>query len=264
MGSTAHPCSGAFHFLTPLLSMAKRFTDTEIWSEDWFLEMPNEYKMFWYYMLANCDHVGFFKVNLRPFRGLIEVNLTSTDALKFFNNRKNRIRVIRENYWYIEDFIVYQYGTTLNLKNRLHLSIVKKLKEEGVELTSIRGLVEVKDTLKDKDKDKDKEIKREEGGVGEEGGLPDPLEGMCYNIDEFLEKHQKQYEALVMNSPVKDQTIVKAVIKKYHLTMIEQGEYPKKPLQFIAGITKWLYNEKKFSGNGQHNATSVGKTIEFD
>ena len=26
--------------------MAKRFSATEIWDEDWFLDMPNEYKLF--------------------------------------------------------------------------------------------------------------------------------------------------------------------------------------------------------------------------
>ena len=43
--------------------MAKRFTSTEIWNEDWFLDMPAEYKLFWYYMLCECDHAGLFKVN---------------------------------------------------------------------------------------------------------------------------------------------------------------------------------------------------------
>lgn len=135
--------------------MAKRFTATEIWNEDWFLDMPMEYKLFWYYMLSTCNHAGFFKVNLRSFCGLIGVNLTSTIALEYFNAGKQRIRIINNSLWLIDDFFVYQYGATLNKGNRVHASIVKEYLRHGVNLTSIRGLVEVKEGVKDKDKDKD-------------------------------------------------------------------------------------------------------------
>lgn len=143
--------------------MAKRFTATEIWNEDWFLDMPIEYKLFWYYMLSNCDHSGLFKVNLRSFCGLNEVKLTSNKVLEFYNADKQRIRVINDTLWLIEDFFVYQYGTTFNWNNRVHESIGELYKRNKIELTSIRGLIDLKDRVKDKDKDKD--IKK--GGVGE-------------------------------------------------------------------------------------------------
>lgn len=133
--------------------MSKRFIGTETWEEDWFLDMPNEYKLFWFYILAKCDHAGIFKVNMRPFRGLIEGNLTSTEALEHLNKGKQRVRVISENLWFIEDFIVYQYGTTLNSRNRLHESILNVLKKHNLNLTSIRGLKDLKDGVKDKDKE---------------------------------------------------------------------------------------------------------------
>lgn len=143
--------------------MAKRFTATEIWKEDWFLDMPIEYKLFWYYILSNCDHAGLFKVNLRSFCGLLEVKLTSNKVIEYFNAGKQRIRVISESVWFIEDFFVYQYGTTFNWNNRVHESIGELYKRHNIEMTSIRGLLDLKDRVKDKDKDK--EIKK--GGVGE-------------------------------------------------------------------------------------------------
>jgi hypothetical protein len=141
--------------------MAKRFTDTNIWGEDWFLEMPNEYKLFWYYMLSNCDHSGIYKVNLRSFCSLNEVKLTSTKALEYFNIGKQRIRVIQDNVWFIEDFFVYQYGETFNTNNRVHESIKKVYEKYNIELTSIRGLKDHKDRVKDKDKDIDKDKDKE-------------------------------------------------------------------------------------------------------
>lgn len=62
--------------------------------------------------------------------------------------------------WLIPDFISFQYGNHLNPNNRVHLSIIKVLETNGVKLTSIRGLLDLKDRVKDKDKDKDKDIKR--------------------------------------------------------------------------------------------------------
>lgn len=103
-------------------------------------------------MLANCDHAGLFKVNLRSFRGQVEVKVTSNEALQFFNNGKDRIRVISETLWYIEDFFVFQYGTSMNLNNRLHNSIAELLEKQKIELTSIRGLVDLKVGAKEKDK----------------------------------------------------------------------------------------------------------------
>lgn len=141
--------------------MAKRFTDTEIWGEDWFLDMPNEYKLFWYYMLSNCDHSGVYKVNLRSFCSLNEVKLTSNKVLEYFNAGKQRIRVLQDNVWLIEDFFVYQYGETFNTNNRVHESIKKVYEKYNIELTSIRGLKDHKDRVKDKDKDIDKDKEKE-------------------------------------------------------------------------------------------------------
>lgn len=157
--------------------MAKRFSDTGIWEEDWFLEMPNEYKLFWFYMLATCDHAGVFKVNLRSFRGLLEVSLTSTEALRHFNNGKDRIRVLTDSTWFVEDFVVYQYGATLNLNNRLHESIANVLAKQKIELTSLRGLLDLKDRVKDKDK----ELKK--GGVGENKNGTYEKRGVSFSPD---------------------------------------------------------------------------------
>jgi hypothetical protein len=133
--------------------MAKRFTATEIWGEDWFLEMPSEYKLFWYYMLATCDHGGLFKVNLRSFRGLVGVDITSHTALEHFNKGKERIRIINSSVWLIEDFFVYQYGTTFNPNNKMHASIEKLYLKFDLKMTSIRGLTDLKDRVKDKEKE---------------------------------------------------------------------------------------------------------------
>jgi len=137
--------------------MAKRFTATEIWEEDWFLDMPTEYKLFWFYILSACDQAGIFKINTKVFCALNKVEINTDLAVEYFNNGKDRIRKVNGSMWLIEDFFTFQYGQNLNLNNRVHESIHKIYSKHGVKVGSIRGLSEVKDRVKDKDKDKDKE-----------------------------------------------------------------------------------------------------------
>lgn len=125
--------------------MAKRFSDTRIWEEDWFLDMPIEYRLFWFYMLSACDHAGFFKVNVRSFCSLNGVNINTDEAYTYFNSGKNRLRKVNGSMWLIEDFFSYQYGQVLNRNNRVHESIEKEYIKHNIELRSIRGLKEVKD-----------------------------------------------------------------------------------------------------------------------
>src|ERR1700677_5402744 len=134
--------------------MAKRFFASEIWEEDWFLEMPNEYRWFWFYMLAKCDHAGIFRVNLRSIRGKIEADLSPSRALTLINVDKQRVRVLKDNVWLIEDFFVFQYGPKFSPKNRVHASVAEIYEKHGVNLTSIRGLLVPTDGVKYKDKDK--------------------------------------------------------------------------------------------------------------
>lgn len=148
--------------------MAKRFTSTEIWSEDWFLDMPAEYKLFWYYMLCECDHAGLFKVNLRSFCGLNNVKIDADKALEYFNKDKDRVRVVTKSVWYIEDFFVFQYGTTVNINNRLHASIEKLFIKFDLKMSSIRGVLDYIDGVKDKDKDKDSLVKQKSSDNGKQ------------------------------------------------------------------------------------------------
>jgi len=144
--------------------MAKRLHATEIWEEDWFLDVPNEYKLFWFYLLDTCDHAGLFRVNVGSFCKLLSVKIDPEKALELFNNGKLRIREITKSIWLIEDFFVFQYGHTFNPNNKVHESIGNLYKKHNINVLEVRGLNEVKertkrgqdevtDTVKDKDKD---------------------------------------------------------------------------------------------------------------
>jgi hypothetical protein len=140
--------------------MAKRFHDTDIWEEDWYTALSKDYRAFWGYLKDKCDHAGIWKPNFSKFNKLYDCNIEGKKALELINNGKARIIVLSNGRWLLPDFISFQYGNHLNPNNRVHLSILRILKINEVNLRSIRGQQEVKHTLKDKDKDKDKDIKK--------------------------------------------------------------------------------------------------------
>jgi len=126
--------------------MAKRFTDTELWNQDWFIEMPSEYKLFYFYVKDACDHAGIFKVNLKMFCYINGVNISAEKAVEYFNKDKLRIYEITSDRWLLVDFFAFQYGHKFNFNNKLHESVRKILEAEGVSLNTLRGIVEDLDT----------------------------------------------------------------------------------------------------------------------
>jgi hypothetical protein len=146
--------------------MSKRFTETEIWNEDWYLDMPLEYRHFWTYLKDTCNHAGIWKPNIRRFNADLENKVDVNVALTYFNGDKLRIDVLPSGHWVILDFVKFQYGSVLNLNNSCHLSVFNRLNDLGVSLGSLRGQVEVKEGskrplrgvsvgVKEKEKEKD-------------------------------------------------------------------------------------------------------------
>lgn len=137
--------------------MSKRFTDTQLWEEDWFIELEKDYQMFWIYLKDACDHAGVWKPNLGKFKKLFDCRVDLKKALEFFNKDKDRVAILKNKRWFLTGFIPFQYGEALNLASRMHLSVYELLQKNEVSLTIIRPQIEVKHRVKDKDKDKEKE-----------------------------------------------------------------------------------------------------------
>jgi hypothetical protein len=135
--------------------MVKRFHDTEIWKQDWFLDMDIEYRVLWLYVKDNCDHAGMWKPEKKFVEFITGKEIDLVKGLHFFNRQKERVAVLKNGRWFLRDFIVFQYGVKLNTENRVHASIKRLLDTNEVKMTSIRGLIDLTDRVKDKDKDKE-------------------------------------------------------------------------------------------------------------
>ena len=141
--------------------MAKRFTDTEKWEDEWFTDLSNDYKVIWFYLLDTCDNAGVWKKNIKKLNYLCNTNVSTDDLLKVFSKR---ITILADEKWFINKFCIVQYGHDfLQSKNKAVLSAVKKLIIEGVlvdngysiDTLSIPYQYSI-DTPKEQVKDKDK------------------------------------------------------------------------------------------------------------
>jgi len=135
------------------MTMAKRFTDTAKWNEDWFLELSNSYKLFWIYICDNCDHAGIFKPNKRIFELIVGEKMNVTDFLESCNLDKVRIVELENGRWYLTGFISFQYGGKLNVNNRVHKSILSVLTKNNITwVDDVKPQLELlEDTQEDKD-----------------------------------------------------------------------------------------------------------------
>lgn len=131
--------------------MPKRFTATEKWLDPWFSDLPLTDKMFWVFLLDNCDHAGFWQVNWR----LVKFHICE-DFIFNENEFSGRIEKISEQKWFIPKFIKFQYGV-LNPANRVHKSAINILKKEGASKVLARSMLGAKDKDKELDKAQDKE-----------------------------------------------------------------------------------------------------------
>lgn len=111
--------------------MPKRFTDTDKWKDPWFCSLSTEQKLFWYYLLDNCDHAGIWKVNWP----MVQFLVGQVDELEILAKFSTRIQIINPEKWFIAKFITFQQPSGLNPANKAHTGIIKILKTNNINLS---------------------------------------------------------------------------------------------------------------------------------
>ena len=145
--------------------MAKRFTDSTKYSNLFVRSLKPDYKLLWDFLYHECDHAGIWTVDFELAKFLLgqNLNISIEEALKLFN--KDEVRIIeidKDRKWFLPGFISFQY-TELKPGNRVHKSVIKRLKmydlwddKQGVLMGHPYPLDGAKEKAMDKEKIKNK------------------------------------------------------------------------------------------------------------
>ena len=109
--------------------MSKRFIDTEIFNDSWFMDLSVNAKLLYIYLFTNCDHAGIIDINWRLIEfqtGIKQLHKTYLTLSKEFNNR---LIYLKNNYYFIPKFITFQYPGFPKSKVRQQEGALKRLIE---------------------------------------------------------------------------------------------------------------------------------------
>ena len=138
--------------------MAKRFTDSTKWNDNWFSNLTDKEKLTWIYILDTCDHAGIWEKNLRVLNFHIGSTYVEGELQTIFAGKFIEIR----DKWFIPNFIKFQYGNKFLTSNTPAVVSARELlleigfiQQDGKGILTLKqGLDKGYVTLKDKEEDK--------------------------------------------------------------------------------------------------------------
>lgn len=146
--------------------MAKRFTDTEKWRDEWWGSLSNDYRIIWLYLVDSCSIAGIWKKDFRGLNFNCNTNISEEDFTKVFGSRL----IDRGNFYFIPKFVRFQCPKGLKSNKPAVVSIVNELINNNLTETIHKSLGNDYLIIKDKGKGKDKGT---EQGKGEGKEMPE-------------------------------------------------------------------------------------------
>jgi len=154
--------------------MAKRFTETNKWQDDWFCTLTNDEKVVWQYLNDHCSVAGLIKKGLRHLNYFCGTKFTEAKLLEIFGEKI----VDLGDCFFLPTFILEQYPTGLSSDKPLIVSVRRELEasnhylmiEQSLpnhypmirqSLDNDRPIIKERERVKEREKEKE-----EEGGAG--------------------------------------------------------------------------------------------------
>ena len=85
--------------------MAKRFIDTEIFDDPWFMDLSKDAKLFWMYCITKCNHAGIIEINIKLCK--FQTGIDSIETV--IERLGDRLQRVNETTFFIPKFIFFQY-----------------------------------------------------------------------------------------------------------------------------------------------------------
>ena len=128
----------------------KRFTETAKWKDKWFMELNPTHKLFYLYILDECDNCGVWEPNFALAQFMIGLEINEEEILQVL---QDKIWILDTGRWLIPKFIKFQYGK-LNPKCKPHLSVIRLLEKHNLR-DKYKQLINSSYTLQEEDKEKE-------------------------------------------------------------------------------------------------------------
>lgn len=232
--------------------MAKRFTDTEKWKDEWWGSLSNDYRMIWLYLVDSCSIAGIWKKDFRGLNFNCNTKISEKEFIEVFGSRL----IDRGNFFFIPKFLRFQCPKGLNSNKPAILSIVKEIEQNNLTLIIHQSFGNDFLIIKGKDKGTGKE---EGKGKGTGQGMGEPeivktLEWFVSQIDEiYLENLKYTHKGKDIQQAVKE-AYAHVASDSLRLKNLD-GAGAKKLLN------TWLANTKLHS-NGKSKGIDVKSEIE--
>lgn len=110
-------------------TMAKRFTDTYKWRQEFFKSLDMAHKLLWLYVLDDLDTAGFWSVDLEIASLRIGAKFEKEKVIETFGNM---IKVINNDMWFVPQFLYTQYRNAKGTDSKFHASIQRRLQEHNL------------------------------------------------------------------------------------------------------------------------------------
>lgn len=132
--------------------MSKRFFDTGLVEQRWYMNLAPKHKALYIHCLSICDCVGVFDVNERLFTAYIGDDIKGDDVFNVFGNR---CVPFSDDKALLVDFVYFQCGGEIRESCPAHFAILKNMKKYGLSVERLQELCthELKYTKKEFKKD---------------------------------------------------------------------------------------------------------------
>jgi len=105
--------------------MAKRFIDTNVFSDEWVCSLSKDAKLFFIYYITSCDHAGVLRLNKKLCE--FQTGLKNIDTLT--QELGNSLVTVKDGLYFMPRFIKFQYPNFPQSNVKQQDSAIKILKE---------------------------------------------------------------------------------------------------------------------------------------
>lgn len=118
--------------------MAKRFIDTQLFDDPWYMDLSKDSKIFWIYLITKCNHAGIIELNERLFKFQTGLKCMQT----VIKELGNRLVSVRDQYFFIPKFLDFQYPNFPNSKVKSQKSALDILIKFNIDYNNYQTLNE--------------------------------------------------------------------------------------------------------------------------